>query len=133
MRKFNNIFVTHQKNSSTRKNAGPRLMSTSRDDRSSKCVLAFIVSLVFITAFFTQSCFGKYHRLLIEYIFHRTKTFTPKPHAKTVRCMVRTHALQSVSELKSDALYHSANLTVHIKATTTNILRDMILRTSFPN
>ena len=41
MRKFNIIFVTHQRNSSTRKNAGPRLMSTSRDDRSSKCVSAF--------------------------------------------------------------------------------------------
>ena len=41
VRKIINIFVTHQNNSSTRKNAGLGLLSTSRDDRSSKCVPAF--------------------------------------------------------------------------------------------
>ena len=92
------------------------------------------VSWVFITVFIIQSFIWKYHRLLIEeYIFHGTKTFSPKPHAKTVRCGVRTHALQRVSELKSDALDHSANLTVHNMLTSTLILRGMILRASFPN
>ena len=33
-----------------------------------------------------------------------------------VRCGVRTHAFLRISELKSDALDHSANLTVEIHA-----------------
>ena len=40
MRKLNNIFVTHQKNSSTRKNVGPRLMSTNKPVWSSMSVSA---------------------------------------------------------------------------------------------
>ena len=44
MRKFNNIFVTHQKISSTRKNAGPRLMSTNKPDWSSMSVSALTLT-----------------------------------------------------------------------------------------